>query len=153
VARHLGVDFGRAQRDGSGNLVVGDGPGEWLVLGPSGHEEVIFSGFAGNGTETLTTLIDLTHATVLVRLSGDDAAAVLAKLCPIDLSARTAPGGSAFRTSLAGLAVGLARDDVAGEASYLCYCERSSGQYLFGCLMDAGADFGVDVDGYPDKEI
>ena len=49
--------------------------------------------------------------------------------------------------------VGVVRDDADEEASFLFYCERSSGQYLFDVFGDAGAEFGVGVDGYPDKEI
>ena len=49
--------------------------------------------------------------------------------------------------------VGVVRDDVDDEASFLFYCERSSGQYLYDVLMEAGAEFGLDVDGYPDVEI
>jgi hypothetical protein len=32
--------------------------------------------------------------------------------------------------------------------SYLLHCERSSGQYLFDTLLDAGREFGVQVDGF-----
>lgn len=153
LAERMSVAFGRAQRDGSGNLVVGEAPDEWLVLGPSGRERAILAALDGVGAGAFTTVIDLTHAYVLVRLTGDEASAVLSKLCPVDLSARTTPDGTAFRTALAGLVVTLVRDDVAGHASYLCYCERSSGQYLFDTLRDAGNEFGVDVDRYPEKEI
>ena len=34
------------------------------------------------------------------------------------------------------------------ERSYLLHCERSVGQYLFDALLDAGAEFGVEVDGF-----
>ena len=38
MAKALGVPFGRAARDPDGPwLVVGSGPGEWLVLAPPGH--------------------------------------------------------------------------------------------------------------------
>ena len=125
------------------------------MLGPSGHERAILAALDGVGATTFATVIDLTHGYALLRLTGDKASAVLSKLCPIDLSARTTPDGTAFRTALAGLLVTIVRDDVAGGRSYLCYCERSSGQYLFDTLMEAGNEFGVDVDGYPypDKEI
>ena len=36
VARMLDVPFGRAARDERGVLVVGSGPGEWLLLAPPG---------------------------------------------------------------------------------------------------------------------
>ena len=37
VAAWLGVPFGRAARDPDGTLVVGSGPGEWLLLAPPGE--------------------------------------------------------------------------------------------------------------------
>ena len=47
----------------------------------------------------------------------------------------------------------VARDDLGGERSYLIESDRSSGQYLFDAICDAGAEFAIQVDGYPDKEI
>jgi heterotetrameric sarcosine oxidase gamma subunit len=149
----MGVPFGQAERDGSGNLVIGEGPGEWLALGPSGRERAIRSRLDAIGGASFTTVTDLTHGYALGRLTGEQARAVLSKLCPVDLSARNAPNGTVFRTLFAGLVACVVRDDVNGVLSYLCYCERSSGQYLFDVIMDAGSEFGIDADGYPDTEI
>jgi hypothetical protein len=30
----------------------------------------------------------------------------------------------------------------------LLHCERSSGQFLFDALLDAGAEFGIDIQGF-----
>ena len=90
-------------------------------------------------SRVFTTMLELTHGYAVVRLTGNEARAVLSKLCPVDLSARAAPNGAALRTSLAGMVVGVVRDDVDDELSFLVYCERSSGQYLFDVLMEAGA--------------
>lgn len=149
----MGVPFGRAERDGSGYLVIGEGPGEWLVLGPSGREPALRARLDAVGGAGFTTVIDLTHGYALGRLTGEQARAALSKLCPVDLSARNTPNGAVFRTLFAGLVACVARDDVNGDLSYLCYCERSSGQYMFDVIMDAGGEFGIDEDGYPDTEI
>ncbi len=151
--QRMAAPFGRAQRDGSGHLIVGEGPGEWLVLAPSGRQRAIVAGLGDFGGEPFVTGTDVTHGYALMRLSGAEALGPLSKLCPLDLSARTAPNGNCFRTSLAGLAVGVVRDDVDDHLSYLCFCERSSGQYLFDLILDAGREFAIDVDGYPDDEI
>ena len=42
----------------------------------------------------------------------------------------------------------VVRDDVAGARSYLLHCERSSGQYLWDALLDAGARSAVEVTGF-----
>lgn len=59
-----------------------------------------------------------------------------------------APDGAARRTSVAGLATDLVRDDRAGILSYLLHRERSSGQYLFDTLLAAGEPFGIGVNGF-----
>jgi heterotetrameric sarcosine oxidase gamma subunit len=157
VARALGVRFGRAARDGDGTLVVGSGPGEWLLLAPPGHAPALASKVAGivaqAGGEP-ASWVDLTHGRALIRLNGSSAASVLAKLCGIDLSDDVIPGGAAFRTSVASLATDIIRDDLSGGAdgaagtrSYLLHCERSSGQYLFDALLRAGGEFGIQTDG------
>ncbi len=50
------------------------------------------------------------------------------------------------------VATDVIRDDVrsldATERSYLLHCERSSGQYLFDAVLDAGREFGIQVDGF-----
>lgn len=133
----LAVPFGRAERDGTA-LVVGSGPGEWLVLGGPARPEA---------DGELVSVVDLTHGRALLRLSGPCAASVLAKLCAIDLSERNRPDGSAFRSSVAKLVTDVVRDDRDGTRSYLLHCERSSGQYLFDALLDAGAEFGIEPTG------
>ena len=84
---------------------------------------------------------------------------MLSKLCPVDLSDKVTPNGAAFRSSVAALVTDVIRDDVADgkpngldpsaqTRSYLLHCERSSGQYLVDTLLDAGAEFGIEIDGF-----
>jgi heterotetrameric sarcosine oxidase gamma subunit len=156
MARALGIPFGRAARDSAGALVVGSGPGEWLVLGPIGTGRALL-GRLGEMTanadgQELVTILDLTHGRALLRLAGTQAAAVLAKLCGVDLADASTPAGAAFRSSVAKLVTDVVRDDQENPAgpvpSYLLHCERSYGQYLFDALLDAGAEFGIDIDGF-----
>jgi heterotetrameric sarcosine oxidase gamma subunit len=132
----LGVPFGRAARDGSGALVIGSGPGEWLILGPPGSASTLkdrltrLAGLAGRDAgDELVSVLDLTHGIALLRLTGARAAAVLAALCGIDLGERNTPHGAAFRSLVAGVVTGVVRDDVDGAPdaapAYLLHCERS----------------------------
>jgi heterotetrameric sarcosine oxidase gamma subunit len=152
MARALGVPFGRAERDGAGTVVIGSGPGEWLVLGPPGEQAALRDRLAGlarsSAAGELVTVLDLTHARAVLRLTGGDAAAALAKVCGIDLSDCGTPDGAAFRSSVAKLVTDVVRDDQAGRPSFLLHCERSYGQYLFDALLDAGAEFAIDTDGF-----
>ena len=158
VAQQLGVPFGRARRevwavdDGEVSvLVVGSGPGEWLVLAPPGTQDVVAEHLStawATGPAELATVVDLTHGRALVRVTGARSARLLAKETAVDLGDTMCPDGTALRTAVATLATDLVRDDRAGVSSYLVHCERSSGQYLFDCLVDAGREFGIEVDGF-----
>jgi heterotetrameric sarcosine oxidase gamma subunit len=151
AAAELAVPFGRAARGRDHTLTVGSGPGEWLLLaapgrGPElmGRARDLASGCPGE----LVTATDLTHGRALIRLSGSRAADVLGKVCGIDISDGITPDGAAFRSSVAAVATDVIRADTGGVPSYLLHCERSSGSYLFGELLAAGSEFGVEIDGF-----
>jgi len=151
IAASLGVPLGRATRDPVGALVIGSGPGEWLLLAPPGWAEEVVARLPTAGENGWVSTFDVTHGRALVRLSGASAPALLSKVCAIDLADAVTPNGAAFRSSVATLVTDVVRDDLAeqgGEPSYLLGCERSSGQYLFDALLDAGEEFGIDVDGF-----
>jgi len=151
AAAELAVPFGRSARDEAGALVVGSGPGEWLLLAPPGQEPAVtarLAGLAGRATAEHVSVIDLTHGRALMRLTGPAAAGVLARVCGIDLSDRFTPDGTAFRSAVAAVATDVIRDDMAGVRSYLLHCERSSGRYLFDALVSIGHDFGIEIDGF-----
>lgn len=154
AAAALGVRFGRAARDPAGRLVVGSGPGEWLLLAapslPGRAADFDLDALAASGESV--SWVDQTHGRALMRLSGAAGPRVLAKLCGIDLADDITPDGAAFRTSLAALATDVIRDDRPGvpdaTRSYLLHCERSSGQYFFDAVLRAGAEFGLEIDGF-----
>jgi heterotetrameric sarcosine oxidase gamma subunit len=143
-----------AGQDAAGQpwLVAGSGPGEWLVLAPAGTAARVASRLAAlaaeSAPEEFVSVVDLTHGRALLRITGPDAAELLARLCPVDLDDDMTPDGTALRGPVAGLATDIIRDDRGGTASYLVHCERSSGQYLFGALTAAGESLGIAVDGF-----
>ena len=171
MAKALGVPFGRADREGGGLdgasqdgasqdgasqdgawLVVGSGPGEWLVLAPPGAAAAVADWLATVAADAagdeFVSVTDLTHGRALVRVTGPDAADLLARLCGADMHDDMAPDGAALRSAVAGVATDVIRDDQAAVPSYLLHCERSSGQYLFGALVSAGESFGIGVGGF-----
>ncbi|MDQ4036975.1 MAG: sarcosine oxidase, partial [Actinomycetota bacterium] len=146
VAEELGTEFGRTNAVADRSLVVGSGPGEWIVLAePDVSADVLaMLESAASGSAGLASVVDLTHGRALIRLTGLRCADLLAKVCGIDFSDDLTPNGSALRTSVAKLVTDVVRDDQDDVPSYLLHCERSSGKYLFEALVDAGAEFGVD---------
>lgn len=155
VLRALGAPFGRTRPHPSLGLVIGSGPGEWLVLGPpdSGPRLGDELNRIAHESGEFTSVVELTHGRALVRLRGTDSAALLAKLCAVDLSDTVTPNGAAFRSSVARITTDVVRDDDEGVRSYLLHCERSSGQYLAECLLDAGAEFDIEVDAFTSPGI
>lgn len=147
VAARLGVPHGRAQRDPHGTLVVGSGPGEWLLLSAPGSAAEVMSRVEA-ADDGLVSALDLTHGRALVRVTGAAGDQLLAKVCAIDLSERVTPDGAAFRSSVAKLVTDVVRDDAHGLRSYLLHCERSSGQYLFDALLDAGRELDIEPEGF-----
>ncbi len=158
VAQDIAVPLGHCRRQSwtvGGEqvpvLVVGSGPGEWLVFAPPGTQDgvvgLLTARVAGPPGE-LVTVLDLTHGRALSRLTGDRSVELLAKETAVDLGERLCPDGTALRTAVAGLATDVIRDDQGPVRSYLLHCERSSGQYLFDVLLEAGADLDIEVDGF-----
>jgi heterotetrameric sarcosine oxidase gamma subunit len=149
TARHP-TAFGTARRMSADILEIGSDPGGWLTLGPVGGGGEIVERLTDEVADSgeMVSVIDLTHGRALLRLSGADSVGVLAKLCAIDLADTVTPNLSAFRSSVAKLVTDVVRDDLVDRTrSYLLHCERSSGQHLFDCLVDAGAEFGIDIAG------
>jgi sarcosine oxidase, subunit gamma len=150
-SRTAAVGFGRAARADRRVLEIGSGVGEWLLLGPIGSAGDLMARLAARTDAELVSVIDVTHGRALVRLTGGDAAAVMSKVCGIDLADRVTPDLAAFRSLVANVVTDVVRDDVGGVPSYLLHCERASGQYLFDVLVDAGAEHGLEVDGFADE--
>src|SRR5262249_23278376 len=66
----LAVPLGGARRDGDGVLVVGSGPGEWLLIGPPGHADGIaarLEELAARYPAEPASVVDLTHGRALIR--------------------------------------------------------------------------------------
>jgi heterotetrameric sarcosine oxidase gamma subunit len=152
LAEALGVGFGRASRTSAAGvdpaLIIGSGPGEWLVLAAVGRQARLRGRLEAIATEIseFASVVDLTHGRAVVRLRGEASPDLLAKICAVDLSDPVTPNGAAFRSSVARVVTDVVRDDTGPMRSYLLHCERSSGQYLTDSLLDAGAEFGIDID-------
>ena len=102
-------------------------PGEWTVLGERPDRETV----------------DLTHVRAMLRLTGDDAATLINRVCGLDLSDGMFPSGAAARTLFAGVATEIVRDDIDDRPSYLIVPSSSFKTYILDVIEDAGAEFGL----------
>lgn len=119
-----------------GGVVAAVTPGEWLVFAPG-----LDPAAAGEARDE-EGAVDVTHARVLFRLTGEQASSVLEKVCALDFDDRFMPDGSAARTSIAKTTCEILRTDLEGLPSYLISTSRSYGGYLFDVLADAAVEFG-----------
>ena len=149
AADRLGVPFGSSRATEAGALVLGSRPGEWIVVGPVGAVAEVVAGIDELDPSDLVTAVDWTHGRALFRVTGSDAPRMLEKVCSLDWSDAMTPDGAVASASVAKVTCDIARCDMDGTPSYLIFCDRSFGQYLFDALIDAGDEFGLAV-GLPD---
>lgn len=146
VAERLGVSFGRSRRNADGTLILRVRPAQWLIFADAGDAAALTREWEGAAAETdeFVSVLDVTPGRAVVRLTGDTAPALLAKVCALDLD--SAPDGSALRSSVAKVNAEIVRaDEPGGRRSYLIACERSYGSYLIDALADAGAEFSLEL--------
>ena len=145
AAERLGAPFGSSRTVAGGALVLGSRPGEWVVLGTADTVAETVEGLDGLDSSDFVTALDWTHGRALFRVTGDLAPRMLEKVCSLDWSDPMTPDGAVASASVAKVTCDVARDDVDGTRSYLVFCDRSFGQYLFDALIDAGDEFGLVV--------
>ena len=145
AAERLGAPFGSSRTAAGGVLVLGSRPGEWVVLGTADAVAETVEGLDGLDSSDFVTALEWTHGRALFRITGDSAPRMLEKVCSLDWSDPMTPDGAVASASVAKVTCDIARNDVDGTPSYLVFCDRSFGQYLFDALIDAGDEFGLVV--------
>lgn len=133
AAAALGLTFGSSERR-DGDLIVRIRPDEWLVVGTTTTVDAIdLSGFASR--------IDATHSRLLFRLTGEESAKAMEKVCSLDFGSDMTPNGSCAGASVAQVSADVVRDDVGDTRSYLLLADISYRQYLFEAITDAVEEF------------
>ncbi len=154
AADKLGAPFGSSnvvtRRKGSDPvLVLGSRPGEWILLGAPDAVAQLVDALPGVGDDSddgpLVTALNWTHGRALFRLTGQTAVSVLEKVCNLDWSEPMTPNGAVVSASVANVTCDIARHDIDDTPSYLIFCDRSFGQYLFDAVLDAGEEFAIGI--------
>lgn len=145
AAARLQATFGSSRRDPAGVLVLGSRPGEWILLGRQKAVAGVVESLNGFGSADFVTALEWTHGRALFRITGRRAPLVLEKVCSLDWSDPMTPDGAVASASVAKVICDIARCDRRGTPSYLIFCDRSFGQYVFDALLDAGREFGLTV--------
>ena len=110
------------------------GPDEFLVLDGNG------AGLAAACGTGVFSAVDVSERNVAIEVTGPRAATALNAACPLDLSAKAFPVGTARRTIFGKAEIVLWRK---GEQEWHVECWRSFSPYVFGLLEEGARDAAV----------
>jgi sarcosine oxidase subunit gamma len=133
----LGMPINRAEIAGA-RWSARLGPNEWLLAGPESETDAIASDVEKALAGKIYGLTDISHRNVALEAAGADAAAALNAGCPLDLSDKAFPAGSATRTLLGKVEIILMRHRA--EPSFRIECWRSFARYAHDFLVEAARD-------------
>lgn len=115
------------------------GPDEWLVITPAGQQtdlkEKLLSALDG----VFSSVVDNSSGLTTIHISGDNAAALLATDCPLDLHSREFKPGQCAQTRLSKAAMTIS--PLAEHAGFEVIIRRSFADYLLLWLQDAAVAF------------
>lgn len=121
------------------------GPDEWLIVDPKGSAEDLVGRLHGALAGQHVSVIDVTAAHAVLRLTGKHAREVLAKACPLDLHPRAFRPGQCAQSNFARTQAIIALDDDA--PLFHLFVRRSFAEYLAQWLLDAMGEYHVDGQG------
>ena len=81
------------------------------------------------------------HSHAWLMLSGEPKAAMMAKLCGVDLGDGAFPLGQVAQTQMAHVSVVIAHHDYQNEAVFSLFVDQSLAEYAAGALIDAMSEF------------
>jgi heterotetrameric sarcosine oxidase gamma subunit len=113
-------------------------PDESLVLFPPGEHAAVVTRLTGR-----RSTVDVSSGSTILRLHGPGARAVLAEVCPVDLSASAVPDRSIVQAMVANVRVVIARIDSAGQPAFALLVARDEARYLWDALSEVGEAHGL----------
>ena len=145
----IGPESNEAYLQRGGELAARLAPTEIFLLGDLAGEGELVSRLNAAwqwGSETPRRLIGYpmpraeSHAWFMV--TGEQAPVMFAKICGVDLRPHRFPLGSIAQTSLAKMSGIVIRADLGAAPAFHLLADSASAEYLWGCLLDAMAEFG-----------
>jgi sarcosine oxidase subunit gamma len=131
----LNLPINRCQSvDGKRTLRLG--PDEWLLCGPEMEASAIAAEIEASLRDFTHALVDVSHAYVVLSVSGPKAAETINGGCPLDLSSLAFPQGAATRTLIGNAEIILSRWQ--DRAGFEVACGRSFAAYVRELLEELG---------------
>ncbi|MGI9414169.1 MAG: hypothetical protein ACR2PM_10895, partial [Hyphomicrobiales bacterium] len=139
----VGEASNRAYACGKGSLAARLAPGEVLLLGSrDGSDDLAAKLNAGwSDTGGLCVPVPRRDASFWFNITGEHAAAMFAKICGVDLRPKSFDMHAIAQTSVARTNAIIIRDDISGTPAYHMLGDSASAGYMWGCLLDAMAEF------------
>jgi sarcosine oxidase subunit gamma len=121
------------------NRIYWLGPDEWLVVTPGGQQAALQAELLKALDGVFSAVVDNSSGLTLLEITGDNATALLATDCPLDLHPRVFKPGQCAQTRLAkaGMLVAPLRDGRGFEV----IIRRSFADYLLLWMQDAAIAF------------
>jgi sarcosine oxidase subunit gamma len=144
----------RALRQSDSTLLARLAPNEVLILDDVDQQSMAVEGLskAWHGVEDPAAaprgfIVPRQDSLAWFRITGDKTASTLAKLCGVDLRAKSFDILQVAQTSVARLNAIVIRDDLVDVHAFHLLADSASAEYWWECLLDAGAEHDLRVVG------
>ena len=125
--------------DAGDNRIYWLGPDEWLIVTPAGQQDRLKSDLLAALKGVFSSVVDNSSGLTMIHVSGENAAALLATDCPLDLHPREFKPGQCAQTRLA--KAGMTISPLADGSGFEVIIRRSFADYLLLWLQDAAVAF------------
>ena len=125
--------------DAGDNRIYWLGPDEWLIVTPAGRQADLRDALLKALDGVFSSIVDNSSGLTMIHVSGDNAAALLATDCPLDLHPRAFQPGQCAQTRLA--KAGMTLSPLADGRGFEVIIRRSFADYLLLWLQDAAVAF------------
>ena len=119
------------------------GPDEWLLNSIPGDESLLENDLNMTLKDVHHSVTDVSDNSTIIQLSGPNARSVIMKGCAVDVHPRVFNPGDAFQSNLAAASVIMWQLDLIPTFNIMVRASFAS--YLWKWLLDAGAEFGVQI--------
>ncbi|TNF87366.1 MAG: sarcosine oxidase subunit gamma [Gammaproteobacteria bacterium] len=125
--------------DAGDNRIYWLGPDEWLIVTPAGQQDQLKSDLLAALKGVFSSVVDNSSGLTMIHVSGENATALLATDCPLDLHPREFKPGQCAQTRLA--KAGMIISPLADGSGFEVIIRRSFADYLLLWLQDAAVAF------------
>ena len=115
------------------------GPDEWLIVTPPGQQEQLKKDLLQALEGVFCSVVDNSSGLTTLHITGDNAAALLATDCPLDLHPQEFKPGQCAQTRLA--KAGMTLSPLSQQPGFEVIIRRSFADYLLQWLQDAAVAF------------